>query len=118
MSRLGTITLQSQDGSDIFVKEDVFLDGEIDAGELPCHVQGADPGFESGQAWLTGKVPAPIPIIVEGDSTMITGWFKSDGLYPPFYLRIYIEYEEVEEMVTEKENEEKDDRGINTELCT
>jgi hypothetical protein len=118
MSRLGTITLQSLDDSDIFLKEDVFLDGEIDAGEMPCHIQDADPGFDSGQAWITGKVPAPIPVILEGDSTMIVGWFKSDGLYPSFYLRIYIEYEEVEEMITEKESERNNDGGINTELCS
>jgi hypothetical protein len=115
MARLGTVTLQALDETDIFLKEDVFLDGEIDAGELPCHIQGADPGFDQGKAWLTGKVPEPIPVIVEGDSSMIVGWFKGDGLFPAFKLKIYIEYEEVEEMVNQKES---DERGIHTELCT
>jgi hypothetical protein len=120
MARLGTLTLQSLDETDIFLKEDVYMDGVTDPGELPCDITGSDPGFESGEAWLTGKVPEPIPVFVDGDSTTIVGWFKGDGIFPTFYLKVYLEYEEVEEMINEeeKESEETNDGEIHTELCS
>lgn len=101
MARIGTLTLQAMDDSDIFLKEDVYLDGLTDFGEAQCSIVPGEPGFEAGKAWETGSVPKMIPVLVEGDSSIILGWFKSDGFFPSYFLKVYIEYEEVEEMVSE-----------------
>jgi hypothetical protein len=94
MSRLGTVTLQAMDDADVFLKEDVFLDGTTDASELSTEI--SEPGFEDNLAYVTGKVPAVIPVSVNGDTSVIYGWFKGENFTSAYYLKIYIEYQEVE----------------------
>jgi hypothetical protein len=99
MARLGTLTLQALDKSDIFLKEDVFMDGVTDPAELSASI--AEPGFDQDKAWVSGSVPKVIPVIVEGDTSVILGWFKGDNYTSPYTIKIYIEYEEADEVELE-----------------
>lgn len=91
MARLGTVTLQAMDEADVFLKEDVYLDGFKDFGDLQTEIP--EPGFEEEKAWVTGAVPAVIPVSVDGDTSVIYGWFRGEAFSASYYLRIYIEYE-------------------------
>ena len=46
-----------------------------------------------------------IPVNVEGDTIMIHALFKGDCFDKAYTLRIYVEYEETEILVTEQEEE-------------
>lgn len=95
MARLGTLTFQAMDNSDVFLSHDVFLDGVSEFGD--AEIQIPQPGFENDKAYITGDVPKAIPVTVEGDSSVIYGWFKADEFSYPYIIRIYLECEEVEE---------------------
>jgi len=102
--RLGTITLQAFDESDIFLREDVYMDGVTDPREQQCEpVQ--EPGFEFNKAWETGHVPKEIPVFVEGDSSVIIGWFKSEMFPAPFTIKVYIVYDDGDEVIDKEDNE-------------
>ena len=107
MARLGTVTLQTMDNSDLFLKEEVFLDGVTDPSEVQFGIQ--EPGFEAGKAWETGSVPSRIPVLVEGDASVITGWFSGDvqNFNGAFRIQVYIEFEEPDELFEIKEKEEE-----------
>ena len=93
---LGVVTLRAFDSKDVFLREDVYLDGVIDANEYPCDVL-ADPGFEYGVAYLTGHVPQAIPVDVDGDSGMVLGWFQTYYIYQgTFTVNIYLLCEEID----------------------
>lgn len=93
--RLGILTLQATDKSDVFLREDVVLDGIISPEEGLAHIP--EPGFDEQYAWVSGKAPEVIPVTVEGDTGVIYGWFKGESFFNPFILRVYVEYEEAEE---------------------
>jgi len=99
MARLGIVTLQALDSSDIFLKEDVFMDGETDPFELAASI--TEPGFDQDKAWVSGSVPKVIPVNVEGDTSIIIGWFNGDSFSFPYTINIYIEYEEADEVENE-----------------
>ena len=97
MARLGTITLQALDDSDIFLKADVYLDGVTDPAEALEEI--SEPGFEQDISWASGNVPKLMRVNVEGDASLIEGWFKGDNYTSPFRIQVYVEYEEVEEII-------------------
>jgi hypothetical protein len=98
MARLGTITLQALDDSDIFLKTDVYLDGITDPAETLEEI--SEPGLpEQDLAWVNGSVPKVIKVNIEGDASIIEGWFKGDNYTSPFRIQVYVEYEETEEVI-------------------
>jgi hypothetical protein len=105
-ARLGTITLQTLNASDIFLKEDVYAEGEIISSELQTQI--AEPGFGEDKAYISGRVPKPIEVNVEGDVGIIYGWYVCDEVIEPYTVNIYVIYEETEQIIEEAE----DDRGI------
>ena len=48
MARLGTVTLQALDDSDIFLNEDVYLHGITDPAEIKTELK--EPSFENENA--------------------------------------------------------------------
>lgn len=94
MARLGILTLQALDSSDIFFKEDVYVDGVTDPYETATTV--SEPGFDQDKAWVSGSGPERTPVYVEGDTSIIMGWFKADSYSFPYTIKIYIEYEEAD----------------------
>jgi hypothetical protein len=101
MSRLGNLILQAMDDTDVFFNQDLYLDGVRDGRETQDMI--AEPGFEENNAWISGDVPDSEPVWVEGDTSVIYGWFKGENFAFPFRVKIYIEYEEVEELICEEE---------------
>jgi hypothetical protein len=100
MAKVGTVTLQALDMTDIFLKENVFLDGinreEEERAEL------TEPAFDTNRAWVIGSVPKTIPVVVPGDVAIIYGWFNGvfNSPYPyPYTITVYVEYEEVDELL-------------------
>lgn len=104
MDRLGTISFQSNDNSDVFLVEEV---GEVTEELSDENLIGIDDlQFDSDMPWVSGRVPEMKPVTVDGDTTAINAWFKGEEFDKQFVIRIYVEYEEAEELVeveTEKE---------------
>lgn len=101
MARLGIITFQANGKEDIFLREDLFPDGQKDPGEITTEI--SEPGFDSEKAWATGWVPSIHEVDVEGDAILLKGWVKTENFTGPFKVVVYVEYEETEK--TEKEPE-------------
>ena len=97
MAKLGTITFQAMDKCDVFLQADVYLDGLTSVEEMAASL--VEPGFDTNKAWVTGNVPGVNPVDVEGDSSVIYAWYMGKSYPGPFKLRVYVEYEEVDEML-------------------
>ena len=97
MDRLGLISFQANDKTDIFHVAEVREDG-IDTSD-ESFLSISDPQFESDRAWVTGKVPGLIKVNIEGDNVFIKAWLKGEKFDLPYTMRIYVEYEEAEELV-------------------
>jgi hypothetical protein len=100
MAKLGTISLQALESTDVFLEADVYLDGITEAGEISATI--TEPGFDMDKAWVSGNVPKVIPVDVSGVSSVIYGWYKGSSHPGPFKLKVYVQYEEVEELITEE----------------
>jgi len=100
MAKLGTITFQAMDNCDIFLETDVYLDGVTDTSDTQATFSEA--GIDTDKAWITGNVPRMIPVDVDGDTAVIYGWYKGKSYPGPFKLKVYVEYEEVEELIMEE----------------
>ncbi len=96
MARLGTVTLQSTDDSDVFFSEGVYLNGITDNDEAETEL--CEPGFDEDLEYISGRVPRMHTAEIEGDTRLLFGWFKGERFSASYYLCIYIEYEEVEEI--------------------
>lgn len=97
MGNAGTVSFQSGGREDVFQVIRVTEAGVASTDEVLMRI--IDPQFEGDKAWVTGQVPEFIPVQVEGDTSVIRGWFKSELYEQEFALRIYIEYEEQEVLV-------------------
>lgn len=101
MDRLGTISFQSNDNSDVFLVEEVREVTEELSDENLIGID--DLQFDSDMPWVSGRVPEMKPVTVDGDTTVINAWFKGDpDSYrddKSFVIRVYVEYEEAEELV-------------------
>jgi hypothetical protein len=109
MAKLGTLSFQANDNTDLFLKVDLFPDGVIQSDESLIGTN--DVNFDSDKPWVTGQMSRQIPVTVDGDSSIIKVWFKGEVFPGPFTINIYIEYEEAEE-VGEEEIEETEDEGM------
>jgi hypothetical protein len=97
MERLGTISFQSNDKSDVFVIWDVREAGLELSDEGWIGVE--DPGFDSVMAWITGNLPKFKSVNIEGDNSAIAAWFKGEHFQNPYRISVYLEYEEVEKLI-------------------
>jgi hypothetical protein len=102
---LGRLNLRTMDSSDVFLSEDIHLDGYPDGYPEPDEVNfdPIEPGFQEAFQPVSGKVPEAIPVHVEGDVTVIHGYFKTAFWYDPYYIRVYIHYEETENLTEENQ---------------
>jgi hypothetical protein len=112
MDRLGTLSFQANDDSDVFLVEEVRENNTEPSDENLLGID--DPQFDSDMPWITGRVPIMKPVTIGGDTASINAWFKGDKFDQSFVIRIYVEYEEAEVLVavkTEKEHgaDEKSD---------
>lgn len=96
MARLGTVTLQSNDETDVFLVVEVIDDSLVKPDEVEAGIE--ELGFDSDKPWSSGKVPKPIAVKVSGDSAIINGWFKGIEFEKAFTINIYVEYEEMEQL--------------------
>ena len=109
--RLGKISFQSNDKADVFLVLDVWENGVEASDEMMAGIN--DTQFENDHAWVNGKVPRMNPVCIDGDTTVVQAWFKSESFEQPFYMTVYLECEMEEELekveleLTEEEAEEK-----------
>ncbi|MCU0430710.1 MAG: hypothetical protein MUF42_12165 [Cytophagaceae bacterium] len=90
---LGTIHFQSSDESDVFLVCHLLArSGEPDD-ETLLGIASLD--FDQ-QPWITGKVPEPLPVLIDGDTSMINGWIRGQSFTLPYTIKIIVEYDEVE----------------------
>jgi hypothetical protein len=112
MAKLGTITLQALDDSDVFLSQDIYSDEQ---GEISDALVGiVSPGLDIEKAYVSGAVPKSTPVFVEADAAVIYGWFRSEEFNDPFRIRIYLECEKVEGV--EETNNTSDERGTDTAI--
>lgn len=95
MDRLGTIYFQALDNTDVFLAEDVLMDG-YDGNDL-ITTKIPEPFNIEQYSIYNGKVPAMTPVTVDGDTSVIYGWFKGDHFPYQYTVRVYVEYETDEE---------------------
>lgn len=95
---VGTISFQSNDKLDVFQVLEVRQSGISPSDESLSLIE--DLQFESDRAWVTGHTPKLVPVDVDGDTTVIHAWFKAETFDKGFSLRIYVEYEEAETVVS------------------
>jgi hypothetical protein len=114
MDRLGTISFQANDSSDVFLVEEVRENNLEPSDENLLDIE--DVQFDANEPWVTGRVPKMEPIVVEGDTTIINVWFKGEVFDAPFVITIYVECEEAETLVdVEVEKEEGADEKSDLE---
>ncbi len=105
MDRLGTISFQTNDNSDVFLVEEVREITEDVSDETFFEIEDAQ--FESDLPWVTGRVPEIKSVTVEGDTTIINAWFKGETFDKSFVITIYLECEAAEELVEVELEKEK-----------
>lgn len=93
--RIGTITFQSLDRSDVFLVAEV----------LPTEYPGLDEEFmgfdsqelEAERPWVTGLYNQKHVVDVEGDTRNLYCTYRADE-GREFIMTVYVEYEEVDEV--------------------
>lgn len=103
MDKIGTITFQSNESSDVFYVADIYEAGIEQTDENLIGVIAMQ--FEGVAAWITGRVPKMTPVNIEGDTAVIHGWFKGGVSGMPYRLTVYIEYELAEELLPDVPDE-------------
>ncbi len=64
--------------------------------------------IDGDEQWITGKVPKFHPVNIEGDTGLIQAWFRGETFEGPYRLRVYVEYEESEELIAVEADEKSD----------
>jgi hypothetical protein len=107
---LGTISFQANDKMDVFYVAQIFEDGLSASDETLFKVE--DTQFESDKGWVTGNVPKIKAVHIEGDTSIINGWFKGEFFDRWFVITVYVECEMVEELEEVKADEAmEEDQG-------
>jgi hypothetical protein len=90
LNKVGTVSLQSNESSDLFFQAEVFQNGNVfpDPNELVIQPFGAN----SEKAWITGKVPKAIMTNISGSTGSLMGWYKSVYNTYPYQVKIYVHY--------------------------
>lgn len=97
MERLGLISFQASDETDVFHVAEVRECGFQVSDETFMGVE--EPMFESDHAWVNGYVPQFKELNIEGDNVFISAWLKGENFVAPYTLRVYAEYEGAEELI-------------------
>lgn len=92
----GTVSFQANDMMDVFHVAQVFENGVEPSDETLINIEDAQ--FESDKAWVTGHVPKLRAVNVEGDTTIVNGWFKGESFNGPLVITVYVECELIEEL--------------------
>lgn len=111
--RLGLISFQANDNSDVFHVAEVWEDGLELSDEAMLAVEDAQ--FDSSYAWVTGRVPQVKPIQIEGDTAVIHAWLRGEVYDHPIEIKVYLECEQAEEFMeqeTETDEHDKEDDGL------
>jgi hypothetical protein len=117
MDRLGTISFQSNDNSDLFLVEEVRESHVETSDEALIDIDEVQ--FNADMPWVTGRVPQLKPVNVEGDTTVINCWFKGERFDKSFEITVYVECEEAETLVgvkLEKEQDEDDKSDLEPQI--
>lgn len=101
MARLGKISLQATNESDLFLNEEVYLDGVTSASEMATMI--SEPGFDQDKGWVAGSKGKEVSVNIDGDTAVIYGCFKGESFTAPFMINIYIQYEENDDLFAEEE---------------
>lgn len=100
MERLGQVYFQSNDHKDIFQVLDVYERGDDTPDE---ELMGLiDSQFHNAYEYVTGRVPKMFPVAIEGDTASIRAWFRGEFFFSAFYLTVYVEYEETDQLLSVK----------------
>lgn len=107
----GSVSFQANGSKDIFHVAEVFEDGIEGTDEELLNIESSQ--FDNDQQWVTGRISKMKSVHVDGDSTTINAWFRALGDFNrSFRITVYVEFEEVEELLDvgpdEKIDEEKD----------
>lgn len=105
----GTISFQANDKMDVFHVARVFENGLEPSNEALLNVE--DSQFDSDKSWVTGNVPKLRAVNVEGDTTIVSGWFKGEAFDQPFIVRVYVECELIEELEEANANDTEDEES-------
>ena len=114
MARVGKISFQVQNESDLFLELEVYAGGEEESSEQQCMV--VEPSFEQFFQYLSGKRPHYVEVDAEGDSSVVYGIFRGENFTIPFTLYLYVEYEETESVISEKEQKKIDQKKEDTRV--
>ncbi len=114
MARVGKVSFQVQNESDLFLELEVYPGGDEEVSEQQCMV--AEPGFEQFAQYLSGRRPEFIEVDAEGDSSVVYGIFRGENFTSPFTLYLYVEYEETGELTSEQEQKEIDRKAEDTRV--
>jgi hypothetical protein len=114
MARMGKVSFQVQNESDLFLELEVYPGGDEELSDQQCMV--VEPSFEQFSQYLSGKRPEFIEVDAEGDSSVVYGIFRGENFTSPFTLYIYVEYETIEELTSEVEQKEIDKEKEDTRV--
>ena len=115
MSRLGKLFFQSNGREDVFLSVDLRPDGIVPTYES---INGLSPMlFEPDKAWINGELPEAHPVSIDSDTAMLHCWFNGENFTAPFTIRIYLECELVEEIVSEQEANQVAERMEKAGAC-
>ena len=95
--RIGTVSFQANDRADVFAVLDVYMTAQEPSDEEIIEL--GESHFEESAAWLNGNTPQMKAVDIDGDTRIIRTWFQGEEYVDGATIRIYLEYEEVEELI-------------------
>lgn len=101
VTKLGTLGFISNDEADLFYSMDVYDDVYAPTDEALAGLAALSP--ESNQPWVTGKKPGFTKVEIDGTTGTIAGWFKTAGAATAYTIKLYVQYEELDELITVRE---------------
>jgi hypothetical protein len=101
----GTISFQAHDKMDVFYVARVKEEGVEPSDETLMQIE--DTQFDSDKAWVSGNVPKVKSVHVEGDTSIISAWFRGERFENPFVITVYVACETAEELVDVSPEEEE-----------
>jgi len=114
MQRLGLLSFQSNDRTDVFAVQEVWENGSEGVVEDFLNIE--EPFLETEKPWITGKVPTIKPVEVDGDTAIVQAIFKGENYSQEFYMTLYVECEMAEEVYDDservREEQEKKERQV------
>jgi hypothetical protein len=94
MGRLGTLSFQANDNTDVFLIAPVSDLEDITSDEVMLGSNTED--LDMLPEWITGRLPKATQVTVDGDTTSLQCFYRAIEAQS-FTLTVYVEYEEAEE---------------------